>query len=233
MSPIAAAGSPSSKRAVEARIIALAKAIKVLATPQGESKVKTPPELTEAKVTKNFKEIIELAKKSTSLDGSVLNEVLMCCNSLRINNAALAAKISFLAQTAKKLVEERTMVDDDADTPTDTRGSSEKANKLRDALRVPHATPATLVSQVPKEKTRTETKLNELIQDGLPPLKNFAKPEYADGSQHSADFGFFDMSVHDRTGMPEWTGVTPTSEETTKPVKLQYSASQLNVSNVQ
>lgn len=223
--PIALPTPSQAKKNVELKIISLAKAIKVLVSPHGDSKVKTPDALTEAKIMKNFKEIIELAKKSTSLDGSCLNEVLMCCNAMRLNNAPLAAKFAFLSQTAKKLVEERTTDTDDADSPTDS--SSSKADKEIHALH--KATPATLVSQIPKTSSNRDTRLSGL--DGLPPLKDFSKPTYFDSSQHSADFGFFDMSVHDRTGMPEWTGVTPqTADLPAPPLKLQYSVSQLDVS---
>ena len=59
----------------EAKIVALAKAIKILATPAADSKEKTANEITVTKITRNYKEIIELAKKSSALDGIVLNEI--------------------------------------------------------------------------------------------------------------------------------------------------------------
>lgn len=209
----------------EAKIVSLAKAIKILATPAADSKEKTANEITVTKITRNYKEIIELAKKSSALDGIVLNEVLMCGNAIRIHDSVLAGKMSFLAQAAKKLVEERTMsTDDTPKTESDLSGGS------------PHNAPALMVSQIPRESSSKHTKLNKLTQDGLPPLQTFNKPEYFDGSQHSVDFGFFDMSVHDRTGLPAWTGVTPENDPNNlpkPPMKLHYSVSQLNVGNGQ
>ena len=236
--------SASKLKSTETKIINLARQIKSLVTPPvGSKSMPSATDATQQKIIQIYKEIIELAKKSTSLDGSVLDEVLMCGNAIRMNDPAVAAKLAYLSSAAKKLVEERTMGTEDTGTPTDTSRfdfGSEKSKNERahgDNLgQLQRATPALMVSQIPKESSSRSTKLNDLTSDGLPPLKNFSKVGYADASQHSADFGFFDMSVHDRSGMPEWTGVTPNSAPDCNPIqplKLQYSAAQLNVGNTQ
>lgn len=227
--------SSSATKAIEVKIINLAKSIKSLANPTGDAKTnKSSEEITE-KVSNSFKEIIVLAKKSNSLDGSVLNEVLMACNSLRINNPDLAHKMLYLSQTSKKLVEERTAASEEVNTPGESVTSSLGSSKI-----ITKAAPAIYVTQVPRENSSTSSnmKLQKLTSDGLPPLKDFkkAKADYADGSQHSGDFGFFDLSVHDRTGMPEWTGIRPPEPENSSPKmpkKMVYSVSQLNVAGIQ
>lgn len=234
----AASTSSSKKKANDTKIINLARQIKSLVTPpSGTKSLPTATDATQQKIVQNYKEIIEIAKKSTSLDGSVLDEILICGNILRLHDPTAAAKMVYLTSTAKKLVEERTMAAEDASTPTDTSRNdlgSEKSRAEKSHSDPFSATPALMVSQIPKESTLRSAKLNDLSSDGLPPLKDFSKVNYADASQHSDDFGFFDMSVHDRTGMPEWTGVTPNSvpDDTPKqPMKLQYSAAQLNITN--
>ena len=230
--------SPKTSNATkvnETKIINLAKNIRNLAKPAGETKTnKSSDDVTE-KVSNSFKEIIELAKKCTALDGSVLNEVLMACNALRINNPDLAHKMLYLSQTSKKLVEERTAATEEVDTPGESVTSAFGSLKT-----IPKAAPAIYVTQVPRENSSTSSnlRLQKLTSDGLPPLKDFkkAKSDYADGSQHSGDFGFFDLSVHDRTGMPEWTGIRPpemVDASPKMPKKMVYSVSQLNVAGIQ
>ena len=237
-----ASSSSSKKKSNETKIINLARQIKSLVTPPSDTKsLPTATDATQQKIVQNYKEIIEIAKRSTSLDGSVLDEILICGNFLRLNDPAAAAKLVYLISAAKKLVEERTMATEDVSTPTDTSrndlgSENSRAEKSHGDPLSPlqRAAPALMVSQIPKESTLRSAKLNDLSSDGLPPLKDFSKANYADASQHSDDFGFFDMSVHDRSGMPEWTGVTPDSapDNTPKqPMKLQYSAAQLNITN--
>ena len=236
--PVVAEVSPpkSSRKASETKIINLAKSIKTLVTPQGESKQNdTTKNGVDEKVNACFKQIIDTAKITDALDGSVLNEVLMACNAVRINNPELALKVQYVSQTAKKMVEERTAGSDDV-------ASSLNSTKLSQlGVRGSSLTTAsTFVTQVPRESNiaRSNMKLQKLTSDGLPPLKDFkkAKGDFADGSQHSVDFGFFDLSVHDRSGMAAWTGVMPPTVDDPAPKmpkKIKYSVSQLNVADHQ
>lgn len=234
--------TPSAKRkGIEAKIIAHAKTIRTLVKPPSEAKLSGKPQSeVEEKVKNCFKEITSLAKKTDALDGSVLNEILMACNTLRISNPDLAHTVLYLSQTAKKVVEDRTVADEEINTPGASSLSS-SAGKSKSLGGILKTVPAIMVTQVPREESSasmSEGKLQKLTSDGLPPLKNFnkKKPDYADGSQHSGDFGFFDLSVHDRTGMPEWTGVMPPTIDDASPKmpkKMVYSVSQLNVANCQ
>ena len=238
--PAVTAPPKAVRNTVELKIINLAKSIKTLVTPQGESKQnETGKSGVDEKVNNCFKQIIELAKSSGALDGSVLNEVLMACNALRINNPELAMKVQYVSQTAKKLVEERTAGSEDASAPTSPLNSA-KLGQL--GIRGSSlAAPSTFVTQIPRESNadRSKEKLQKLTSDGLPPLKDFKKEkgDYADGSQHSVDFGFFDLSVHDRTGLPAWTGITPPpildNPSPKMPKKMKYSVSQLNIADHQ
>lgn len=232
-----AAPPKATRTATEVKIIDLAKSIKTLVTPPAESKQNdTGKSAVDDKVNTCFKQIIDAAKTVDSLDGSVLDEVLMACNALRINNPELALKVSYVSQTAKKLVEERTGGTEDVSAPSSSLNSTKlgqlgvKGSSL--------GTASTFVSQIPRESSRSNMKLKKLTSDGLPPLKDFKKDkgDFADGSQHSVDFGFFDLSVHDRTGLPAWSGVMPpTSDDPAPkmPKKIKYSVSQLNVADHQ
>lgn len=240
--PMSSSAAPSAQRkGVESKIIAHAKTIRSLVKPPSEAKTSGKPQNeVEEKISNSFKEIIVLAKKSSALDGSVLNEILMACNALRINNPEMAHNLLYVSQTAKKVVEDRTVADDEIATPGESSMSSSggKSKVLGGILK---SLPGIMVTQVPREDSSTsmsDAKLQKLTSDGLPPLKNFkkSKTDYADGSQHSGDFGFFDLSVHDRTGMPEWTGIMPPIVDDASPKmpkKLVYSVSQLNISNCQ
>jgi hypothetical protein len=233
--------TPGQRKGIEAKIIAHAKTIRNLVKPPSESKLNSKPQSEiEEKVKNCFKEITSLAKKTNALDGSVLNEILMACNTLRISNPELAHNVLYISQTAKKVVEDRTVADEEITTPGGSSLSS-SAGKSKTLGGILKTVPAIMVTQVPREdcsKSTSEGRLQKLTSDGLPPLKNFnkKKPDYADGSQHSGDFGFFDLSVHDRTGMPEWTGVMPPTIDDASPKmpkKMVYSVSQLNVANCQ
>jgi hypothetical protein len=229
-------------RAAEEKIIHLAKMIKSLVPPPSESNQNEPTKSGhEEKVNNCFKDIIDIAKKTNGLDGSVLNEVLVACNALRINNPLLASKLTYISQTAKKLVEERTAGTEDLGAATDSSITSSLNSTKLGMLGVKGLTlgaQSTYVTQIPRESSRTNMKLQKLTSDGLPPLKDFKKKgDFADGSQHSVDFGFFDLSVHDRSGMPEWNGVKPptTCDDPAPkmPKKMQYSVSQLNIADYQ
>lgn len=229
-------------KAAEEKIIHLAKTIKSLVPPPSESKQSdTATSGNEEKVNNCFKDIIDIAKKTNGLDGSVLNEVLVACNAVRINNPLLASKLTYVSQTAKKMVEERTAGTEDLSAPTDSSMTSSLNSTKLGMLGIRGSTlgaQSTFVTQVPRESSRSNMKLQKLTSDGLPPLKDFKKKgDFADGSQHSVDFGFFDLSVHDRSGMPEWNGVKPptTCDDPAPkmPKKMQYSVSSLNVADYQ
>lgn len=228
------------RKSIEAKIIAHAKTIRTLVKPPTEAKQSgiTQSEIEE-KVKSCFKEITFLAKKTNGLDGSVLNEILMTCNTLRISNPEMASNVLFVSSIAKKMVEERTAADEEIATPGESilSSSTSKSKSLGGILK---NVPAIMVTQVQRDNStiKSERKLQKLTSDGLPPLKDFnkRKQDFADGSQHSADFGFFDLSVHDRAGTPEWTGVIPPTIGDTSPKmpkKMVYSVSQLNVGNCQ
>jgi hypothetical protein len=224
-------------KAAEEKIIHLAKTIKSLVPPPNESKQNdTAKSGDEEKVNNCFKDIIDIAKKNHGLDGSVLNEVLVACNALRINNPFLFSKLTYISQTAKKMVEDRTAGTEDLSAPTDSLNSTKLGMLGIKGLTL--GAQSTFVTQIPRESSRSNMKLQKLTSDGLPPLKDFKKKgDFADGSQHSVDFGFFDLSVHDRNGMPEWNGVKPSTTyddpSPKMPKKMQYSVSQLNVADYQ
>lgn len=194
----------------------------------------------ESKISSDFKDIMFVAQRGSDFEGDVLNEVLVACNMLRLSNSAVAIKLAYLSNCAKKLVEERTSVTEDMESEpgSSQKGSPEEMkaqNQLTEKISV---APAILVSQTPRDTQgkMISSPLVQLTDSGLPPLKNFPsqKDDFHNSSTHSTDFGFFDLSMHDVPTNDATRAIIEVSQAAIakKAIKLQYSASQLNMKDI-
>lgn len=231
---------------IETKIISLARGITntvkdSIATDSKSGSVSNGTAI-ESRIEKSFKDIIALGKKSRELDGKVLNEVLIACNYLRINYSALAGKLAFISNTAKTLVEERTArTAENEDQGINLSGSTKGMNQIivgQESHIPKNKDPeATLIIQIKPVKASKDSKLFELVErklssndTGLPPLKDFSKKE--DGSQHSSDFGFFDLSMHDSSLHEKKIRDQLLMPIKILPMKLQYSVTQLKTDGI-
>lgn len=247
--------SPATVTDVETKIIILARGITNTVKASTATDLKSDPNSRgkgiEKTIEESFKGIIMLGKQAKNLDGKVLNEVLIACNVLRINYTGLAAKLAFLSNTAKILIEERTVRTDEN---YNDLGSNSSNNKSMNHVvsgqegHIPKGNDAEAiqVNQMKPVKASKDSKLFELVErksssyinpdlcgsDGLPPLKDFSKNKKDFSSHHSNDFGFFDLSMHDNSVHEQQIRNELSMPRKVPTMKVQYSAAQLTTDGI-
>lgn len=143
----------------------------------------------------------------TSLNGSVLDEVLRTINGLRLNHPSLASKLESLIAKCRILVEEKTL-------------NSGPATLIRQAsLNSIYCNPECGVSN--KFQKLVSTSDIELRTDSIVTYDS-SKTVAFDCSLHD-EYGFYNWSTHDSTGEQ---GATKTTAPRL-PRKIRYDASQL------
>ena len=71
-------------------------------------KLTEPGNERETKIVQCFTDIVGSARAAAPLEGSVLDDLLVCLNVIRMQDPPLASHIATLAAEAKTLVEEKT-----------------------------------------------------------------------------------------------------------------------------
>ena len=137
-----------------------------------------------------FVSIIQIAQNCAPLDGSVLDDYLITCHAMRMNQPNLASKFALLMTQARELIEELIVPADGMGTkaslvlqrstsslllPPSRRSGKDSTNK--DSLGSDSVIP----------KLTKMTTAPQLVKD----LENFLNC-----SQHSTDYGFLDLSAH-------------------------------------
>lgn len=246
--------SPATIKDIGIKIVTLAKGItnivKASTATDPTSDLNFNGKDIERMVESSFKAIIMLGKQAKHLDGNVLNEVLIACNVLRLNYTVLAGKLAFLSNTAKTIIEERTVRTNDSDDLDTSSSNSKNMNQItvghESHIPLSKDPEALQINQMKAARPSGESKLFKLVDSNssfqvsstpgfLPPLKDFSKnKEDNSSSHHSNDFGFFDLSMHDNSVHEQKvrTELTMPRQSTLSPMKAQYSVSQLKSDGV-
>jgi hypothetical protein len=243
--------SPATVKDIGIKIITLAKGITNIVKASTATDSTNDPNFNgkdiERLVESSFKAIIMLGKQAKNLDGNVLNEVLIACNILRMNYTVLAGKLAFLSNTAKTLIEERTVRADDSDDLGTSSSNSKNMNQIivghESHIPLSKDPEAMQINQIKPVRASRESKLFQLVERKsssqvsstpgfLPSLKDFSKKSNEDSSHHSNDFGFFDLSMHDNSVHEQKIRNELILPRKISTMRVQYSASQLKTEGV-
>ena len=135
-----------------------------------------------------FVSIVQIAQNCAPLDGSVLDDYLITCHALRMNQPNLASKFALLMSQARELIEELIV-------PADGMGTTA-------SLILQRSTSSLLLP--PSRRPGNDSSKDQLECAVIPKLtKMISSQQLVDDaekslncSQHSTDYGFLDLSAH-------------------------------------